>query len=166
MVSSSLVQWAKNRFFYVILSLLNVLIIDKLICSSRIVHFIVGISLYSLQIQLHKKLGQSQHNGSVLDCRSTGRGIDPMPGAWIIPKFISLAQIAPIPCSAELKLKTSFIHSFISLLHKKQLTAYHVELLIWEQFHNYDTVRVCREIYQAIIMSFNPMEPLSCSMCI
>ena len=35
--------------------------------------------------------------GSTLDCRSTGQVINPAPGAWFIPKFISLNQVVPIP---------------------------------------------------------------------
>ena len=31
--------------------------------------------------------------GSVLDCRSTDWAIDPEPGAWFIPKYISFARI-------------------------------------------------------------------------
>ena len=35
----------------------------------------------------------ASEGGSTLDCRSTGRVIDPAPGACFIPKFISLVHI-------------------------------------------------------------------------
>ena len=44
---------------------------------------------------------------------STGRAINPAPGAWFITKFISLAQVVPGPVwpySAESWPKTPFIY--------------------------------------------------------
>ena len=35
--------------------------------------------------------------GSMLDCWSIGRTIDPAPGEWFITTVISLAQVIPIP---------------------------------------------------------------------
>ena len=35
------------------------------------------------------------YSGSALNCWSTDQAIDPAPGAWFIPKFISLALVVP-----------------------------------------------------------------------
>ena len=56
------------------------------------------------------------------DCRSTGQVIDPAPGAWFMPKFISLAQVIPGPVllySAESWPVTPFISLiFLSVLQE------------------------------------------------
>ena len=42
-------------------------------------------------------------HGSTLDCRSSGPAINPAPGAWLISKFISLAQYCLIVQNHGLK---------------------------------------------------------------
>ena len=41
--------------------------------------------------------GHLWYSGSMLDCWPTWRGIDRVPGAWFITKFIIFAQIVPGP---------------------------------------------------------------------
>ena len=41
--------------------------------------------------------GQPWHSRSALDCWLTGGEIDPAPGAWLITKLISFAQVVPGP---------------------------------------------------------------------
>ena len=41
--------------------------------------------------------GYPWYSGSAMGCRSTGRVVNPAPGALFIIKFISLAQIVPGP---------------------------------------------------------------------
>ena len=57
--------------------------------------FIIVVSIF----------GHPWHRSSTLDCRSSGRAINPASGAWLIPKFISIAQVVYGPVlqySAEL----------------------------------------------------------------
>ena len=49
------------------------------------------------QGQLHITTERQCYHGSSLDCWSTGRAIDPAPGAWYITKFIPLAKVVPGP---------------------------------------------------------------------
>ena len=58
--------------------------------------------------------GNPQHSGSALDCRSTGQAIDPAPGAWVIPTFISVSQV-PLPSySAEWWPNTPFLSCHVT----------------------------------------------------
>ena len=41
--------------------------------------------------------GRGDSHSKVVACWTVGRAIDPAPGAWSIPKFISLSQIVPKP---------------------------------------------------------------------
>ena len=64
--------------------------------------------------------GHLGNSGSALGCRSTGCAIDPAHGAWLLPKFISLAQVVPCPVKPQFRTWpiTSFIYSFIvSFIH-------------------------------------------------
>ena len=51
--------------------------------------------IYRFSIELSR--GQSQHTESSLDCRSTGRAIDPALGACFIQKIIFISLVVPSP---------------------------------------------------------------------
>ena len=75
-----------------------------LFCTIQVRDTIVGFYYDSYQTMLslapgtyvlYHFPGQLYHSSSMLDCRSTGRVINPASGAWFIPKFITLAQVVP-----------------------------------------------------------------------
>ena len=61
----------------------------------------------------HVDWGLLQHSGVGQDCGSTGQTIDPAPGAWFIPKFISFVPSCPRPSIALQLLNPGLTHPLI-----------------------------------------------------
>ena len=69
----------------------------------------------SLSLSLTHIGGKPYHSDVALSCRSTGRTINPAPGAWFISIFISLSRISPSQCILRLQNPGLRHHSFHSI---------------------------------------------------